>query len=60
MDSLEVVPGGVNTVAFDWDGTVVDSVEPKLKQNQALAAEFGNGPLARASPHDLECVVGVS
>ena len=42
MKSSEVIPGGVHVVAFDWDGTVVDSVEPKLKQNQALAAEFGN------------------
>lgn len=29
-------------VAFDWDGTVVDSVPYKIAQNQALAREFGN------------------
>lgn len=28
--------------AFDWDGTIVDSVPYKLAQNQALAREFGH------------------
>lgn len=32
----------IRVVAFDWDGTVVDSVPYKLAQNQALAREFGN------------------
>lgn len=32
----------VELAAFDWDGTVVDSVPYKLRQNQDLAAEFGN------------------
>lgn len=29
-------------IAFDWDGTIVDSVPYKLAQNQAIAEEFGN------------------
>ncbi len=29
-------------IAFDWDGTVVNSVPFKLAQNQAIAREFGN------------------
>ena len=28
-------------VAFDWDGTLIDSVPYKLAQNQAIAREFG-------------------
>ena len=29
-------------VSFDWDGVVVDSVGPKLLQNQRIAERFGN------------------
>lgn len=36
------LPPSIEVVCFDWDGTVVDSVGPKLLQNQAIAAEFGN------------------
>lgn len=32
----------VDVAIFDWDGTIIDSVQPKILQNQALAAEFGN------------------
>ena len=28
-------------VAFDWDGTIADSVPYKLAHNQAIASEFG-------------------
>lgn len=30
-----------DVVAFDWDGTLIDSVPYKLAQNQAIAQEFG-------------------
>lgn len=32
----------VDVAIFDWDGTIIDSVQPKVLQNQALAAEFGH------------------
>lgn len=32
----------VEVVVFDWDGTLVDSVEPKIKQNTDLASKFGH------------------
>ena len=31
----------VDTVIFDWDGTIVDTVPYKILQNQAIAREFG-------------------
>lgn len=31
----------IKVAALDWDGTVVDSVPPKLAQNRAIAKEFG-------------------
>lgn len=31
-----------DVIAFDWDGTLVNSVPYKLAQNRALAHEFGN------------------
>lgn len=40
--NFEISRRDIDVVAFDWDGTVVDSVPYKLKQNQAIAAEFGN------------------
>ena len=36
------IPKAVKAVIFDWDGTVIDSVGPKLLQNQYLASLFGN------------------
>jgi HAD superfamily hydrolase (TIGR01549 family) len=45
MKSPETTPNiskvNIDVVALDWDGTVVNSVPYKLKQNQAIAAEFG-------------------
>lgn len=38
----EISRSAIDVVAFDWDGTVVDSVPYKLRHNQAIAAEFGN------------------
>ncbi len=38
-------------IAFDWDGTIVDSVPYKLAQNQAIAAEFGNALTAAEVRH---------
>jgi len=32
----------VDVAIFDWDGTIIDSVQPKILQNKALAREFGN------------------
>ena len=31
----------INTVIFDWDGTLVDTVPYKVLHNQAIAREFG-------------------
>lgn len=39
--SLTTTPEHIRVIGFDWDGTVVNSVPPKLLQNQALAREFG-------------------
>lgn len=42
MEQQRLIPDDTKVIAFDWDGTVVNSVPFKLAQNQALAHEFGN------------------
>lgn len=32
----------IEVIVFDWDGTLVDSVGPKIEQNRQLAEFFGN------------------
>ena len=36
----EHIPGGVKVVAFNWGGTVVDSIEPQLLRYQEIARHF--------------------
>lgn len=42
MEKSREIINQAEVVAFDWDGTVVDSVPYKLLQNQDIAREFGN------------------
>lgn len=34
------IPDNVSAIGFDWDGTIIDGVGPKLRQNQAIARKF--------------------
>lgn len=38
----ENIPKSIRLIAFDWDGTLIDSVPYKLRQNKDLALVFGN------------------
>lgn len=38
---IEITRTDVDVVAFDWDGTLVNTVGPKLLHNQRIAKRFG-------------------